>query len=714
MGVEVIEKLEKVLGQKYSEEQVDILETPGGLCVIACAGSGKTTTVIGLVAKRIIEGSIRPDRMICATFSSSGAEEMRKRLAALLTQAGYSNLAKMVKIKTIHAVCREILVENGWNVELVSVADRSRYVRKAVTSEIQFPENDLLESVDSMLSYQINGMLSDEKLMLESQYDLDFDVKQWNSIRRIYTQCKRDEGKIDFDDMLLFTYGILYGNNSEMIRNMYRNRYDSVFLDEMQDTNNLQMAIMETFIRDGNGLVVVGDDDQCIYKFQSANPDIILGVGIKYNIPRMFISTNYRCGKKILKYAVNCVQNNEKRISKDFRSPEGKEEGEVWWIQSKLSTHYSYAMSLCKVIEKRIGEGIDPMDICVLGRYNQDMGLVSAMLYYYGIESECESRCRLYKGKVFSDIKGILDLIDGEEYWLEGTNFQRNIWKLVERINKNAIKVVGDLIKSTPGGFKEALKSVVGYNGASTLYEDDSDPYDSSNRYGSYRDSMVRDSAVYMSSITIESFRILLDCLENKDKVAAVEGLLYQYYTRNEFRFQNGVTLQHMKGLVDFTKALVKKDGLDKTIKFFTRLENFETSYKGEFPSVKLMAAHGSKGMEWDEVYIMGLDNDSYGSKRAMERLEMRSKGSGLGSNEIAEWYEEERRLFYVSCTRARKVLGLVSGGSRENQFFLEGCGSRFEGINSGETGQELERIESLVEFRDETVYKVGSLNEVI
>ena len=279
--LQIIESMEQASGKKFSDEQRRILEHHGSACILACAGSGKTTTSINLIAKRILTGEIHDvNKLIYTTYSKAGATEMKERLDKLLKSLGMGHIN--VKVQTIHAFFLSVLRTFGNNAGVITASKRSAMIRKACLVAEFSPKDDELMQIDNLLSYQVNNLLSDRKT-IESYVNTieSLTLEQYSTIRKEYATYKSNDGVIDYDDMQSYLYLWLIkwakssnSNEQQMavqVRDYCKAVYTDFYIDEAQDVSKIQFAIIRAIVEDPNNkgkldrnLVFIGDDDQCL------------------------------------------------------------------------------------------------------------------------------------------------------------------------------------------------------------------------------------------------------------------------------------------------------------------------------------------------------------------------------------------------------------------------------------------------------------------
>lgn len=281
LELKLILTIEQVTNKKLSDEQRNILLTHDNMNVVACAGSGKTSTSVLLLAKRIITGEIADtNKLVCTTYSKGGALEMEERLHQILKMF---NVDRPIKVVTLHAFFLSIIRTFGLNLEIVgSESERLGYIRGAAKDASFELRDDDLVNLSNLISYQVNNLLSDKKA-LDSQANTleNLTLDKYIIIRKGYATRKAKDGKIDFDDMQMYLYKWLVKDKDSTneverasatnVRNYCKAMWDYFFVDEAQDVSKIQFAIIKEMIANplekdklDKGLVLVGDDDQCL------------------------------------------------------------------------------------------------------------------------------------------------------------------------------------------------------------------------------------------------------------------------------------------------------------------------------------------------------------------------------------------------------------------------------------------------------------------
>lgn len=653
-SLEAISLLEEKNGFDFSEEQRKILSKSGGICLISCAGAGKTTLLSGLIVKRVLTGEIDPMKLVATTFSVDGANEMNERIDSLLDRCGVSWAKGYIKIKTIHALCKQILDEVGIKTKVVTGMKRYSMLLNAIKMAGLKLEKEDVDTLDGLLSYQMNRMLNDHSVITSARYTLDnIDEASYTMIRQSYSMLKRDAGVVDFEDMLYKAYYVVCLSGRTDIIEYFKNKWQYFFIDEAQDTSLIQYRIIQQLISDKDKIMMVGDDDQAIYSWRGASPEILLNVCCDYDISKMFLSTNYRCGRNIVNLSATGVKNNTIREDKNMLAYNSG--GTIEFIDTKRSL-MSISESAADKIEELLEDGYSKDEICVLSRYNQDLSILNSILFDRGIYTTIPNEATITYGKCFKDLKGIVDFVANEPWFLDTTSIESNGFKMFQYMNKQLGKLVVNCMKATNMKIYDVLKYV---------------------SYSDYCDELSESSKLLISSIRSRiKYETLNDIIYVYDTISGigsleekVRKLIGHYRSLAAWRFKGEHSERLLGGCCDLFISMVNKYGINDGIK---RIKNIEIYEKGGIASiggkVTLSTCHRSKGREWKIVILICDDNTSFPSFDMIKNMQEK----GVAKEDIINWIEEERRLHYVAKTRAKEKLYLVSNVSDRSVFTRE------------------------------------------
>ncbi len=631
--------------------------TEGPVLILAGAGTGKTKTITTRLAYLLSIG-IPPDNTLTLTFTNKAATEMRER-AMHLIEENHINIDYPPKLFTFHKFgllflrfhMSELGREN--NFLIIDSDDKKRIIKQFIDDE------ELSKAlVANEISYFKNHLLTPKKV-LDETCDERNDDKVNQAIAKIYEQYENyliSNNLVDFDDLLMLPYIIL--KNNEALRNQLSEKYQYIMIDEFQDTNELQLNLIRLLCQTHNNICVVGDDDQSIYGWRGANIKNILEFEHTfYNTKVIRLQENYRSTKFILDRANKLISHNKDRHDKKLiPTIEGGKDVEYnEFMDERLEADY-----IANEIEKLTFAGVTPSDIAVLYRINAlsrsiEEGLLKRGIYFTIVDS-----VRFYERMEVKDAISYFRIVINPH---DDFSFKRVVNKPKRGIGKTTLDKLTDsaalekisifeLIKKKT---EDELTSIIGKKNSTTLKK---------------FIRMIEDLKK-KSELPIEEF---IELFEKRVKIRDFYSLGKEEERALNIDELYGAIVDHIApydnvGIEDFLNEIALETGQDKINGSMTNL----------------MSIHASKGLEFEYVFIIGLEEGFF---------PIISDGTDL---------EEERRLGYVAFTRAKKRLVLSSVKSR---FFR---GKRKDMIKSrflSESGI----IEGGFSIDDKSPFKKGDL----
>lgn len=665
---QIISYMSRVTGVKYSDEQLAILRHKGGMCILAAAGSGKTTVLNHLIAKRIQSGEIsNAEKLLCTTFSKSGAGEMGQRLEELLKELGIRSKAS---IKTLHAVFYKLLRDLGYNFDVVETSTKMRYLREACKECEVVLEDDDFQTFESILSYQINNLLSDESLFKSYVYKIREKVplEKYTAIRQIFNNKKTDNGCMDFDDMQLFIYSLF--KNEQYGKDLQRychSLWQYIYVDEAQDISRIQFEILKYLVSDPNKLVFIGDDDQCIYEWRGADPSIILNIcGTYTELDLMTLTTNYRCLSTIVNRAAVGIEFNSTRSNKTMKP--FKDGGHIKVCDTKNGDLYEMSKYAYKYIKKLIiDDGVMPNDIAVLSRNNAQLIILNNMLFADGIYVKSPDDMKFTKSSVYKMMSGVIQLASNPT---SSYVTQNNLWKCVKYMPRSGANIIANLQSSY--GF--TLKDTIG-----CLFTEFNDTaYDiiwnnpgikiSPMEYGQLSTFMSR-----LSEASKESLCDIYHILDEETPEKAIGSMLFMFHeAKMGIIYKSDEMVRLAEGVISYIGDRAKALGINQFNRFIKATEQFESGGMAVIsPMVTMSTMHGAKGKEWKYVVIFADDNISFPSFYSIRK----SLEDGVADNDIRKMIDEDRRLHYVAMTRAKEHLTIFGNKNNLSIYTMESLG---------------------------------------
>ena len=661
-SIKAIARLESTLNINFSNEQKEILMHYGGMCIIACAGAGKTSVLTSLIAKRILTNEIMStDTLLCTTYSKGGAQEMEERLNNVLKQLG---IVKTVQVKTMHAMYLGVLKFFGYPSTVISNSDRRKYIIEACKDVDWYPDDEEYQLLDSLLSYQINNLLSDNDITHSYVFTLDnLSGEDYSKIRKGYNTRKSKARVIDFDDMQLYMYSLLYNQNDQGVLNYCRSLWKDIYVDEAQDMSRIQYAILRKIISDSKRLVLVGDDDQCIYQWRGADPNIILNVCADYDIERFVLSTNYRCAGKIVEKAAVGIVHNKKRSNKSMKPY--NDGGEIKICDYGDADLYGMSKYAYVYIKDLVKSGENPKDIAVLSRNNAHLCILNNLLFKDGVYCEATNDMKITKNPIYYTIKNVLELSKDTYSQMVVAS---TLYKLCLYMRKTQAKAVADF----QGASGLRLSDALGYILTKILGVKNV-AWNKQVNIPNLAVAKVSHSLEFVRCEVVESLVDLYNLLTQLNEKQRFAGCLSMLLIASDFIY--GITPDRKRtfnGLVSYFSILGNDLGIEKLSQFLRATEQYESG-NSAIPGDKVCMStmHGAKGKEWKHVIMFADDNVTFPSFSGINSQLM----SGVTTTEVCNGIDENRRLHYVAMTRAKQKLMIFTNKENIGVYLLESLG---------------------------------------
>ena len=596
----------------------------GPVILISCPGSGKTTTLVRRI-HHMIESGIDPDRILMVTFTNAAAAEMKIKYQKL-----FSVYAPSVHMMTIHSLCFNILrMEGIYTLDsLYSEQEKRDYFFNGL-KRLSWV-NDAWELSQSIMT-EIS-IIKNNYIDIDTYIPTSCEKNTFRKIMRSYEKRKETLGKIDFDDMLLKCLELL--ESDVRIRDRWQDRFDYIQCDEYQDTNRIQRDILYLLSGQHRNLCVVGDDDQSIYMFRGARPEIMLEFPEDFaNACSISMSTNYRSGQSIVDMASRLIAMNRHRFPKDFISERGSHGENGLSIYKKCKTHSTQMDFVMKTIKKRHAEGIPYHEMAIIFRTNKQARAPVSLLARDDLPFfTTETVSSVYDGWMFRGIAAYIRLATGTGsrddmlYVLNRPNrfLQESAFVQCEYSTKSLLAAAGYLRKDEEWKYRAAEKSIRTWMrnfGPGTLEMTDS------------------------PELVFE-------------KLADPLGIDYDDYLLSYAKFRNFDEKEIQEEFKNLRKEASAFDTIEEWLRY-ARSESIrirEAAGKKDKSGVVITTMHKAKGLEWDTVFVIDVNENVIPHKNA--------------TGSIKE-VEEERRLLYVAMTRAKNALYVLCSG-KESPFMKQ------------------------------------------
>lgn len=588
-----------------------VVNTDGPMLILAGAGSGKTKVLTTKVAYLIEEKNIDPNNILAITFTNKAAKEMKERIFKL-----EGNSAFYIQISTFHSFGLKILKENcellGYEKNFTILdSDDSLSIIKKIMKELNIDANKYNpKAIKNVISNNKNEIIDPEKYSLYVNTDFDEIALE---VYRKYEKSLKINNAVDFDDLLILPLK-LFNNNSGVLQK-YQEKYKYVFIDEYQDTNEPQYILSKMISAKYKNITVVGDADQAIFTWRGANYKNILNFEKDYKDAKVvLLEENYRSTKTILNAANNVIKNNKVRKEKNLwtQNEEGSKITYYKAFDEKDESNY-----VVNEIKKLIEKGVNPKDICVLYRANAQSRTVEEAFLTSNISYNIVGSYAFYNRKEIKDLIAYLKLIYNNKddvSLLRVINYpKRGIGnKAIENLAIKSNVLDKSLYEVIDSGkeldFKNMIEEIKKEESHLTLTELIDMVLDKSGMKKSLEDEKSIEADIRLENL--EEFKSIAKAMEINEGIVSLEELL------DKLALVSDVSEQ-------------KNDNEDK---------------------VTLMTMHAVKGLEYDYVFIVGVEEGLFPHSNSLE-----------SNDEL----EEERRLCYVAITRAKKKLYLINARSR-------------------------------------------------
>ena len=606
---------------KLNPEQLRAVETvEGPVLVLAGAGSGKTRVLTQRVAYLIQKGFSEPENILAVTFTNKAAAEMKERISKQLG-TNYS----LPWVGTFHSICLRILKSNAHhlgysqqftiydsNDQLQSVKDCMKKLQmdtkkvnpRAVLSYISAAKTEMMDP--KAYAKYTSGYFQDAVALVYPEYQ----------------KLLRNNNAMDFDDLIMNT--VLLFQNIPAVLSRYQELFKFILIDEYQDTNHSQYLFAKLLADKHHNICVVGDDAQSIYSFRGATIQNILSFEKDYPEAKVIkLEQNYRSTKNILNASNRIIKLNTNQKPKDLwtENPQGEQ-----IIVYKALDEKDEASWIANEIGSLIDQGVEPIEISVLYRTNAQSRNIEEFLIRAGIDYKIVGNVKFYDRKEVKDILAYLKLIQNPS---DNLSVKRII-----NIPRRGIgpKTISDLEKAAAMNGENIIEYLTNRNDAEL-----SEWNKGVRNFAELAKLLIRIKTELQPDIIIDT--IMSD--------AGYYEYLNDGSPESETRLEN---ISELKSLAQQFKDLPPETGLEE---FLDQVSLIEEQYKAEDKlnqKVTLMSIHAAKGLEFDHVFLAGVEEGIFPHSRTYtDPTEM----------------EEERRLAYVAITRAKQKLYLTHADSR-------------------------------------------------
>ena len=611
-----------------------VLYLDGPLLIVAGAGSGKTKVLTSRIAHIIKEKKAYPNQILSVTFTNKAAKEMQSRVSSIL-ESGATGLSWL---GTFHSICAKLLRKHApaagltSNFTIIDTDDQVRLIKnicKAENIDIkQLAPKYVLSIIDR---WKNKGFYPSEVII--SKHDIY--EKTVLPLYKIYQQKLLDLNACDFGDLILHVVKILERNLD--IREIYSNNFKYILVDEYQDTNYIQSRWLSLLSEKHMNLCCVGDDDQSIYSWRGAEIKNFLEFDQVYKNAKVIrLEENYRSSQNILSVASNLIANNQNRVGKTLKAT--MEDGDLVKLNC-FKNGKDEAIGISDEIEKKLKKEYSLNNIAILVRAIFQTREFEERFLKIGMPYRILGGTKFYERAEIKDCVAYLRLIHQPK---DDLAFGRIVNNPKRSIGESTLKLIHEFSNKNLVSLEISAKTLVEKN-------------------------LIKPK----TKLGLSSFLLLMDKWRkdiNIKKINHVKLLQlvldesgYSAMLKNKKDIENESRLENIKELLS---AMKEFDGLESFLEHVALATSIDQDWEGE--KINMMTMHGSKGLEFDVVFLPGWEEGLFPHQKSIEEK---------GQNGL----EEERRLAYVGITRAKKK-ALISFAM--NRFYqgnwIDSMASRF------------------------------------
>ena len=603
-----------------SSQKRAVAHLSGPMMVLAGPGSGKTSVIVERISYLIEEGKVAPGHILVVTFSRAAAKEMKERFLAKtgetrtdVTFGTFHGVFFGILVQAYHLTAANILTEKEKNAILRELAMEACPELAA--------EGDFLEDVQREIS-----TVKENRIDPEHYYSASCPDEVFRKLFHGYTSCLNEKRKLDFDDMLLYSYR-LFVTRPDILKS-WQEKFTYILVDEFQDINHLQYDIIRMLAEPERNLFVVGDDDQSIYHFRGARPEIMLQFGKEYpEAAQVLLDVNYRCPGNVLETSMRLIGHNRKRFQKKLETPNPPGERISSMAFETPAEQFRFVV---KALRERMEKGETLSDTALLFRTNQEAEELVRILMEYQVPFIMrEQLSNLFDHWICHDLLSYMHMAAGP---IERKDFLAVMNRPNRYIKREAVPPSMDSLEPLLSWYSDKdwmtdrlvtlqthLRILAGLN-----------PFASVNfiRKAVGYEAYLQDYAEYRK-IKPEELTEVLDRLQESTR-----GM------KNLSQWEDFIRTYTQKLAEQAQKAEKRSDG------------------------AVISTLHRVKGLEYPKVYILNVNEGSIPYRKAV----------------LPDALEEERRLLYVGMTRSSKELTLCHvrkqyDKKREPSRFLKEAG---------------------------------------
>ncbi len=643
-----VDEMEKIFERLNESQTAAVKQTEGPVLILAGAGSGKTTTIVSRLAYLIKAVGIPASNTLTLTFTNKAAREMKERSMSMIENAAYPPLlCTFHKFGLLFLKFNIHLLGRQNNFVVIDTDDKKKII-KNINSEIPTP------LIASEISRYKNSLMTPDDAYKQAEL---FNYKQIAEVYGEYQKHLLENNLVDFDDLLALTYKLLDENTK--LAEKTSQKYQYIMIDEYQDTNELQLKLLQKLCSAHNNICVVGDDDQSIYGWRGAHIRNIMEFDEDFSDVTVFkLEENYRSRKPILKVANALIEHNRSRLGKELIPTRGEGE-EITTLNSQDESEE--ARKIAVQIQKLLDNGVKASEIAILYRVNVLSRSIEDGLNRAHIAYKVVGGVRFYDRAEIKDLISYIRVITNHH---DDFSFKRIVNKPKRGLGKASVDKI----------------ELAAYDKGTSIYE----------YLTTVEDAELVNLVKKKNANTLKEF---IKDLENVAKVSEestydfIDVLEETFHLKEIYSSMPDADdrIRNMDEFYALYRDFVKnhpETSLDEFLNELT-LQSDQDEVEGE--SIYMMSIHASKGLEFEHVFVIGMEEGF---------LPLVGDGSDL---------EEERRLGYVAFTRAKETLTLSHAASR----FYKGRRSELE---KSRFFNEAGLCDGSLKLEKNTAYKKGDL----
>ena len=599
--------------KENSAQNRAISHDKGPMMLLAGPGSGKTTTITKRVVNLIQEKKVTPSSILVVTFTKAAAREMKERFLRLCKEKNVNAPYEQVTFGTFHGVYYTIL-KYAYHLNAQNILSEER--KYDILKEIVYRQKLTIEDEKEFFQGLVQeiSMVKNGRIPLEHYYSANCPDDTFRAIYQAYVKRCKASKLLDFDDILLYTYELLT-NRNDILRG-WQKRFSYILVDEFQDINQLQYDVVKLLAKPEDNLFIVGDDDQSIYAFRGAKPEIMLHFPEDYpDAKTELLACNYRSASTIVELSQKVISENSRRYKKElFVDRMG---GNPVTIQA-FEDGKQEELYVKNQVQKLLKEGIPYEEMAVLYRTNSGARFLVETLMRYQIPF-CmrDTLPNLYEHWIAQDVISYIRIAMGERS-------RREFLRIMNRPNRYFSR--------------DALDDAqVSFEGLRWFYEE--------------KDWMCD---------RIDKLEEDLNTLKQMTPYGAINyiryGIGYEEYLKEYAQYRK-IKAEELFEVMEELASSAKN--FKSFSEWFVHIEEYTQQLKeqakkqvSEKKGITISTLHSIKGLEFDAVFLMDVNEGSLPYHKAVTESSI----------------EEERRLFYVGITRARKFLWILYAKNRHDK----------------------------------------------